>query len=87
MDRFNILQYPLTSEASMKKIEEHNTLVFICNPKANKHQIKAAFLKYMDAISVVKVNTLNTPQGKKKAFIKLGTDSEALDIANKIGII
>ena len=36
---------------------------------------------------VVRVNTLITPQGHKKAFIKLSQDQDALDVANKIGFI
>jgi len=41
----------------MKKIEEHNTLVFIVDVKANKRQIKAALKKLYD-VDTVKVNTL-----------------------------
>ncbi|KAA1414157.1 hypothetical protein F0U44_22425, partial [Nocardioides humilatus] len=29
MDAYNIIKFPLTSEAAMKKIEDNNTLVFI----------------------------------------------------------
>lgn len=41
----------------MKKIEDNNTLVFIVDVKANKHQIKQAVKKLYD-IDVAKVNTL-----------------------------
>ena len=41
----------------MKKIEEHNTLVFIVDIKANKRQIKDAVKKLYD-VSVTKINTL-----------------------------
>merc|ERR1712117_859043 len=41
MDAYNIIKHPLTTESAMKKIEDNNTLVFICNIKANKHQVKA----------------------------------------------
>ena len=41
----------------MKKIEENNTLVFICDVKANKRQIKAALKKLYD-VDCVKINTL-----------------------------
>ena len=41
----------------MKKIEENNTLVFVCDVKANKRQIKQALKKLYD-VDVVKVNTL-----------------------------
>ncbi|KAG6926227.1 ribosomal protein L23a, partial [Chelydra serpentina] len=39
------------------KIEDNNTLVFIVDVKANKHQIKQAVKKLYD-IDVAKVNTL-----------------------------
>ena len=38
-------------------------------------------------IKVKKVNTLNTPRGVKKAYVALSSDQDALDIANKIGIM
>jgi large subunit ribosomal protein L23Ae len=41
----------------MKKIEENNTLVFICDIRANKAQIKQALKKLYD-IDTVKINTL-----------------------------
>ena len=41
----------------MKKIEENNTLVFICDVKANKRQIKEALKKLYD-VDTVRINTL-----------------------------
>ena len=64
----------------MKKLEEHNTLVFIVDVKSNKAQIKQA-LKKLYEIDVVKINTLIRPDGKKKAYCKLTPDVDALDIA------
>ncbi|XP_063225560.1 uncharacterized protein LOC134532716 [Bacillus rossius redtenbacheri] len=86
MDAFNIIKFPLTTEAAMKKIEDNNTLVFIVHLKANKHHIRAAVKKLYD-IDVAKVNTLIRPDGKKKAYVRLARDYDALDVANKIGII
>jgi len=48
---------PLTTESAMKKIEEHNTLVFIVDVKSNKRQIKDAVKKLYD-VQAAKVNTL-----------------------------
>ena len=70
----------------MKKIEDNNTLVSTVDVKANKHQIKQAVEKLYD-IDVAKVNTLIRPDGEKKAYVQLATDYDALDVANKIGII
>merc|ERR1712034_2056 len=86
MDQFSVISHPLTTESAMKKIEDNNTLVFICNIRASKPQIKLAVKKLYD-IQVSKVNTLITPHGLKKAYVRLATDYDALDVANKIGII
>jgi len=86
MEPYLIIKYPLTSEAAMKKIEDNNTLVFIVHIQANKHHIKQAVKKLYD-IDVAKVNTLIKPDGRKKAYVKLAPECDALDVANKIGII
>ena len=61
MDAYNIIKHPLTTESAMKKIEDNNTLVFICDIKANKHQIKSAVKKLYD-INVSKVNFALNPK-------------------------
>merc|ERR1712150_12077 len=86
LDAYSIIKNPVTTESAMKKIEDNNTLVFLTNIKANKHQIKAAVKKLYD-IGVSKVNTLIRPDGQKKAYVRLSPDYDALDVANKIGII
>jgi len=70
----------------MKKIEDYNTLVFIVDVRANKRQIKDA-VKRMYDIQAAKINTLVRPSGDKKAYVRLTADYDALDVANKIGII
>uniref|UniRef100_A0A1B0GF94 Large ribosomal subunit protein uL23 N-terminal domain-containing protein n=1 Tax=Glossina morsitans morsitans TaxID=37546 RepID=A0A1B0GF94_GLOMM len=86
MDAYNIIKYPLTTEAAMKKIEDNNTLVFLTHLRANKNHVRAAVRKLYD-IKVAKVNILIRPDGQKKAYVRLARDYDALDIANKIGII
>ncbi|XP_053455336.1 60S ribosomal protein L23a-like [Nycticebus coucang] len=68
LDHYAIIKFPLTTEPAMKKTEDNNTLVFIVDVKANKHQIKQAVKKLCD-IDVAKVNTLVRPDGKKKAYV------------------
>ena len=67
----------------MKKIEEHNTLVFIVDIKANKRQIREAVKRLYD-VQAAKVNTLIRPDGTKKAYVRLTSDFDALDVANKV---
>ncbi|XP_063142922.1 large ribosomal subunit protein uL23-like [Rattus norvegicus] len=85
LDHSAIIKFPLTTESAMKKIED-NTLVLIVDIKANKHQIKQAVEKLYD-IDVAKVNTLIRPDREKKVYVRLAPDYDALDAANKIGII
>lgn len=70
----------------MKKIEDNNTLVFIVNIRANKPAIQQAVKKMYD-VDAEKVNTLIRPDGEKKAYVRLKSDHDALDVANRIGII
>jgi large subunit ribosomal protein L23Ae len=57
LDEFKVIIHPLNTESAMKKIEENNTLVFICDIRATKAQIKEALKKLYD-IDTVKINTL-----------------------------
>merc|ERR1712142_371878 len=86
LDAYSMVKFPLTTESAMKKIEDNNTLVFIVDKRANKPLIKQAVKKLYD-IEVAKVNTLIRPDGEKKAYVRLMPDYDALDVANKIGII
>ena len=86
LDQYAILKFPLTTESAMKKIEDNNTLVFIVDARSTKKQIKDA-VKRMYDIQTEKINTLIRPDGAKKAYVRLTADYDALDVANKIGII
>ena len=86
MDKFRILRCPLTTESAMKKIEEINTLVFLCDVRASKRQIREA-VNSLYEVKCSKVNTLIRPDGSKKAYCHLTSDYDALDVANKIGVI
>mmetsp|Transcript_26311 Transcript_26311/g.69163 ORF Transcript_26311/g.69163 Transcript_26311/m.69163 type:complete len:150 (-) Transcript_26311:169-618(-) len=86
LDKYRTIRYPLTTESAMKKIEEINTLVFITDVLASKHKIREAIQGMYD-VKIAKINTLIRPDGKKKAYVRLTQDYDALDVANKIGII
>ncbi|MFX1251525.1 MAG: 50S ribosomal protein L23 [Promethearchaeota archaeon] len=85
MKPHEVISYPLGTEAAFNLIENENKLVFIVNRKANKHQIKEA-VEFLFNVKVVKVNTLISPNGKKKAFVKLGPEYLAMDVATQLGI-
>lgn len=73
----------MNTESAMKKIEEHNTLVFLVDIRATKRHIKDAVKKLYD-VQAAQVNTLIRPDGKKKAYVRLAPDHDALDVANKV---
>ncbi|CAO0803385.1 unnamed protein product [Mucor circinelloides] len=83
MDQYRVIRQPLNTETAMKKIEEHNTLTFLVDVKANKNQIKDAVKRLYD-VEAAKINTLIRPDGYKKAFVRLTADVDALDVANKV---
>lgn len=85
MDQFRTIVSPLNTESAMKKIEEHNTLVFIVDIRANKRQIREAVKRLYD-VQAAKINTLIRPDGKKKAYVRLTSDFDALDVANKASL-
>jgi len=64
MDPYQIIKRPLITEKGMRCNEEHNTVVFQVDPRANKVQIKHA-VEQLFRVKVLQVNTLNV-QGKKK---------------------
>ncbi|XP_051023226.1 60S ribosomal protein L23a-like [Acomys russatus] len=86
LDHDAVIKFPLSTKSAMKKIGDNNTVVFTVDVKANKHQLKQA-VKKLYAIDVAKANALIRPGGEKKAGARLAPNYDALDVANKIGII
>jgi len=74
------------TEKSVALIEKENKIVFAVNRKADKKQIKEAVEKVFE-VKVDKVNTVITPRGEKKAFVKLKPEFKAIDVAVKLGIV
>ncbi|KAL7716413.1 Ribosomal protein L23A [Entamoeba marina] len=85
LDEYAIIKFPLATETALKKIEDHNTIVFLCDQKANKAMIKRAVEK-LHNVKVIKVNTLIRLDGLKKAFVRLAPNVEAMEVATKIGL-
>ena len=81
-----IIQYPLMTESASIMVEKDNKLIFIVNSKAGKADIKRA-VETMYEVKVKNVTVLITPQGIKKAFVKLTPEYQASDVAIKLGIL
>jgi large subunit ribosomal protein L23 len=74
------------TEVTSQLLETQNKIVFIVDRKANKHDIKQA-VETLYEVKVQKVNVAITPNGFKKAFVKLHPDDKAVDVAIKLGIL
>ena len=85
-EKTKVLIAPLHTEKALNYIEFHNTLVFIVDRKATKHQIKEAVEKAYD-VKVEKVRTLITAKGEKRAFVKLSPEYSADEIATRLGVL
>ncbi len=81
-----IIIRPLQTEKALRLIEYENTLTFIVDRKATKHDIKRE-IERLFQVKVEKVNTLITPKGEKKAYVKLAPEYSASEVAARLGIL
>lgn len=86
MDITEVINYPLMTESASMMVEKDNKLIFIVNFKAGKADVKRA-VETLYEVKVKKVNLLVTPQGVKKAFVKLAPEFRASDVAIRLGIL
>jgi large subunit ribosomal protein L23 len=86
MDSAEVIFYPLMTESASLMVEKDNKLIFIVNLKAGKSDVKRA-VEQLYEVKVNKVTMLITPQGEKKAFVKLNPEYKASDVAIKLGIL
>jgi large subunit ribosomal protein L23 len=86
MDPAEVIFYPLMTESASLMVEKDNKLIFIVNLKAGKSDVKRA-VEQLYEVKVDKVTMLITPQGGKKAFVKLNPEYKASDVAIKLGIL
>jgi large subunit ribosomal protein L23 len=77
---------PVATEKALMLLEEQNVLTFIVRKDATKHHIKRA-VEELFGVKVVKVRTLVTPRGEKKAYVKLAPEYNASEIATRLGIV
>jgi len=79
-----ILKAFLVTEKSTMLLEK-NILTAIVDIRANKKQIAREIEKRF-GVKVERVNTLITPKGEKKAYIKLKPEYSAEELLSKLGI-
>jgi large subunit ribosomal protein L23 len=81
-----VVKYPLLSEDAVTLLESENKITFIVNLQSDKHDIKRAIQELYE-VKVRDVKTLITPEGEKKAFVRLMPDFKASDLAVRLGIL
>ncbi len=75
----------IITERASEIVEQENRLTFLVRRTATKGQIRQA-IEELYEVKVVKVNTMITPQGQKKALVKLSPEHNAADLAVKLGL-
>lgn len=86
MEPNEVIFYPLMTEAASLMVETDNKLIFVVNVKAGKSDVKKA-VEELYEVKVDRITVLITPQGEKKAFVKLKPEFKASDVAIKLGIL
>jgi large subunit ribosomal protein L23 len=81
-----VILYPQATEKAVKLIESENKLVFIVANSASKAEIKKA-IETLFEVKVSKVTVEITPDGKKRAYVRLAPEFMADEIASKLGMI
>jgi large subunit ribosomal protein L23 len=85
-DPQKVLLYPQATEKAVKLIESENKLVFIVANDANRTDVKRA----VETLFEVKVDNVKvgiTPDGRKRAYVRLTPEFKADEIAAKLGMI
>jgi len=81
-----LIKEVLVTEKALRLVEENNVITLIVDRNATKRDIKNEVEKVF-GVKVIKVNTLITPQGEKKAYVKLAKEYKASDILVKLKIL
>jgi large subunit ribosomal protein L23 len=80
-----IIKKVVITQDAVSLIEKENKITFIVDARATKKDVKRA-VEELYGVKVVKVNTLITPLGEKKAYVKLSPETPASELAIKLGI-
>ncbi|MFX1473984.1 MAG: 50S ribosomal protein L23 [Promethearchaeota archaeon] len=85
MDPYRVIIRMMITERASEIVERENRLTFLVRRTATKGQIRQA-VEELYEVKVIKVNTMITPQGQKKALVKLAPEHNAADLAVKLGL-
>jgi len=85
-DPHKVVLYPQATEKAVKLIESENKLVFIVANEATRTDVKRA-VELLFEVKVDNVKIEITPDGRKRAYVRLAPEFMADDIASKLGMI
>ncbi len=77
---------PVTTEKAVGGIELHNAITFKVGREVTKKQVKEEVEKEYGA-KILKVNTLVTATGEKKAIVIFKEKGKAADVAAKLKLV
>ncbi len=80
-----VIDYPLVTEKAMNDMDFQNKLQFVVNMDATKTDVANAVEDRYD-VGVADVNTMIQSDGTKKAIVRLDEESDAQDVASRIGV-
>jgi large subunit ribosomal protein L23 len=83
---YSLISHPLSTEKSVRLMQDENKLLFVVAKKATKTTVKEA-IEAMFGVKVTKVNLLNTVKSEKRAYVKLSYETPAIDVATELGLI
>ncbi len=83
---YDIIVRFVITEKALRLAERENKITVIVRRDATKKQIKDAIEK-LYGVKVAKVNTLITPEGEKKAYVKLAPEYSAMDLLSRLGLL
>ncbi|TRZ68997.1 MAG: 50S ribosomal protein L23 [Methanothrix sp.] len=81
-----IVKAPFITEKVTNMIDTNNTMEFLVDIRYTKPEIKKA-LESLYEIEVLKVRTMITSTGEKKAIVKLAGDDSANELASRLGLL
>lgn len=76
----------VVTEKTLRLAEKENKITVIVDRTATKKQI-ADEIRRLYGVEVEKVNTLITPQGEKKAYVKLAKEYSAMELLSRLGLL
>lgn len=85
-DATKVIRHPLATEKTIRLMEAENKIMFVVDRNATKQQVKKAVEELFRA-KVEDVNTFVNVKGEKRAYVKFGKETRAIDVATSLGLM